>query len=324
VAANAIRSLINAKRSIMEKVTDDFVPTGLHEKKNIIKDESGYHMQLEQVGFNEIDLKWGRYINPQERVMSFQPAKPAIVSHFRMLGSPGAANEKGQYLKEKEFVIYRESTEAYNLYIEPNTKPRVFFELGVSDNFFNSLFTEESGFMQRFHNHSTFDMPSLDFTAQMLPAMYSVINNMQYSPYTGYLKGVYLEAKAIELFLMQVNQLDRENHIKHSKLKPKDIDSLYEVRNHLELNYNQLCSITGMAQKAGINQMKLKNGFKELFNTTVFGYLTDVRMQEAKRLLLDEKLYVNEVADKVGYKHPHHFTAAFKKKFGMVPKDLKE
>jgi AraC-like DNA-binding protein len=47
-------------------------------------------------------------------------------------------------------------------------------------------------------------------------------------------------------------------------------------------------------------------------------------MQEAKRLLLEEKMYVNEVAALVGYQHPHHFTAAFRKKFGLVPTDLKK
>jgi AraC-like DNA-binding protein len=47
-------------------------------------------------------------------------------------------------------------------------------------------------------------------------------------------------------------------------------------------------------------------------------------MYEAHRLLLDEQMYVNEVADLVGYKHPHHFTAAFKRKFGIMPKELKK
>jgi AraC-like DNA-binding protein len=61
-----------------------------------------------------------------------------------------------------------------------------------------------------------------------------------------------------------------------------------------------------------------------LFGTTVFGYLTDIRMQEARRLLVDEKLYVGEVAERMGYQQPHHFTAAFKRKFGVLPKKIRQ
>lgn len=70
--------------------------------------------------------------------------------------------------------------------------------------------------------------------------------------------------------------------------------------------------------------MKLKSGFKQLFNTTVFGHLRTVRMQEPRRLLLEENMYVNEVTDKVGYKYPHHFTAAFKKEFHMTPHEFQQ
>ena len=91
----------------------------------------------------------------------------------------------------------------------------------------------------------------------------------------------------------------------------------------MDLHYDESFSITGLARMAGINHLKLKNGFKDLFHHTVFGYLGEVRMQEAKRLLLDEKMDIHEVAEMMGYKYPHHFTAAFKKKFGVAPRDLK-
>jgi AraC-like DNA-binding protein len=42
-------------------------------------------------------------------------------------------------------------------------------------------------------------------------------------------------------------------------------------------------------------------------------------MQHAKMLIQDEKLNINIVAGKVGYKNPNHFSSAFKKQFGMAP-----
>ena len=41
-------------------------------------------------------------------------------------------------------------------------------------------------------------------------------------------------------------------------------------------------------------------------------------MRTAKQLLVEEKLLVGDVSDRVGYNHPHHFAAAFRKKFGIL------
>ncbi len=296
----------------------------LCEQKITVKDESGYQMAMDKISFNQIDLKWASYINPTEGVLTFKPEKTTIVSHFRLQDADGTITESGQRINEKQFVVYREPAGAYDFQVSPTfNKERSFFELNMSEDFFDQLFTDESRFLTSFQNCDSPNIPSFDFTASMSPAMYGIIGEMKNSPYSGYLKGVYLEAKAIELFLLQVKQLDQEANYKPTKLKPADIDCLYAVKDYIDLYYHSPCTITGLARMAGINQMKLKSGFKELFNTTVFGYLSDARMQEAKRLLLDEKLYVNEVSDRIGYKHPHHFAAAFRKKFGIPPGSLK-
>jgi AraC-like DNA-binding protein len=90
------------------------------------------------------------------------------------------------------------------------------------------------------------------------------------------------------------------------------------------LNFDKPTSIAALSRKAGINSMKLKAGFKQLFNATVFGYLHSIRMREAQRLLLDENMNVNEVADRIGYKYPHHFSVAFKKQFNITPSQMRK
>jgi AraC-like DNA-binding protein len=44
-------------------------------------------------------------------------------------------------------------------------------------------------------------------------------------------------------------------------------------------------------------------------------------MDTAYTLLQDDKS-VSEVAELIGYKNPHHFTAAFKKRFGFLPSQV--
>ena len=295
----------------------------LCERNKTIRHESGYRIQLEEIRFDQIDLKWGNYTTPQEQRLSFPAEKPAVVSHFRLSDPARMGEGRARRISERQFVVYRAPAVSYELYVSPtNEMDCSFFELMLSESFFEHLYTEESEFLLRFRHASSGNTPSLDFTAPMTPDMYGLIRDMRHSPYSGHLKGLFLEAKAIELFLLQVKQMDQQDQQPGSKLKPADIERLYAIRDFITVHFDQHFTITDLARKAGINQMKLKNGFRELFGTTVFGCLNDTRMNKAKQLLVDEKLFVGEVSDRIGYKHPHHFSAAFKRKFGVLPGDL--
>ena len=286
----------------------------LIENKYTFQDGSGYSMFLEEVKFRQIELCWGSYVNPAKRILSVKSDQSAIISHFQL--SDSVVESQRESLKEKQFMVYQQASGSYYFSIAPTQKrPRAFFELILSEHFFYNLVTDESNFLMNFHPHTS-------QVADMLPEMYEVIYHMEHAPYKGNLKGIYLESKAVELFLIQVSQLDRLNK-RESKLKRYDIDRLYAVKEYLDLNYFADLSILDLAREAGINQTKLKAGFRELFNHTVFGYLRDLRMSEAKRLLLDEGLNVSEVAERIGYSYPHHFTSAFKRKFGILPKRFK-
>jgi AraC-like DNA-binding protein len=74
---------------------------------------------------------------------------------------------------------------------------------------------------------------------------------------------------------------------------------------------------------AGLNEFKLKKGFKETFNQTVFEYLSDVRLETARNDLLNTGKSVTEIACELGYSSLQHFSAAFSKKFGVSPKKMK-
>ncbi|GAB4372017.1 MAG: hypothetical protein Kow009_08130 [Spirochaetales bacterium] len=74
-----------------------------------------------------------------------------------------------------------------------------------------------------------------------------------------------------------------------------------------------------LARMAGINVTKLKIGFKEIFDTTVFGCLRARRMERARELLEDGSLPVSEIAFLIGYNSLSHFALAFRRAFGVNP-----
>jgi len=159
---------------------------------------------------------------------------------------------------------------------------------------------------------------------QISPQMLHIVNDLLNCPLTGNLRNLMLEAKIIEFIALQLNQLVKEIPGKApQKLKTSDRDALYALREFLHESYTKNHSLKNLAMCFGINEFKLKKGFKELFGTTVFDYLHDLRMEHAKQLLAANEVLVNEVSGMVGYKNANHFSTAFKRKYGLNPTQLR-
>jgi AraC-like DNA-binding protein len=106
-------------------------------------------------------------------------------------------------------------------------------------------------------------------------------------------------------------------------MKEEDVAKILLAKAIVEHNIQKPYSIIELSRKAGLNDYKLKKGFKEIIGYTVFGYLNHIRMEKAYKLLYNEKKSVNEVSFLVGYKNSQHFITAFKKKFNILPGSLK-
>jgi len=105
--------------------------------------------------------------------------------------------------------------------------------------------------------------------------------------------------------------------------KGHDLDALEATARFLESNLDADHSIQKLSRQFFLNEFKLKKGFKARYQTTVFGYLRQKRMEFAKVLLLEGNISVLEIATRVGYSNPSHFTRAFRETFGINPRDLK-
>ena len=74
-----------------------------------------------------------------------------------------------------------------------------------------------------------------------------------------------------------------------------------------------------LADKAGINEFKLKLGFRELFQTSPYQYRLRLCLQRAKALLEDTDDTIDQIASKVGFDTYNGFSTAFKKAFSIAP-----
>ena len=154
-------------------------------------------------------------------------------------------------------------------------------------------------------------------TASIQMAIHQILN----CPYGGSIKRIYLESKAMELISHQLAQvaLIESGRKNPSVLRPDDIERIHEARDILIHNLENPPSLLDLARQVGLNDTKLKRGFRRIFGTTVFGYLQLKRLERARILLEERNMNVSEVADTVGYSSLSHFAKVFKQHFGAKP-----
>ncbi|MEH2180273.1 helix-turn-helix transcriptional regulator [Nostoc sp.] len=154
------------------------------------------------------------------------------------------------------------------------------------------------------------------------PVMQVVLQQILQCPYQGVTKRVYLESKVWELTALVIEQETQifQGFLEVYPLRPSEIDCVYHAKEILLKNHDNPPSLIQLARQVGLNDRKLKLGFRSVFGTTVFGYLHNYRMELAHNLLIQGHMNITEVAQKVGYASLPSFSNAFRKKFGITPK----
>lgn len=98
-----------------------------------------------------------------------------------------------------------------------------------------------------------------------------------------------------------------------------------QIKKCIEENYadNQL-SVTKIADQFGIHSVYLTKVFKNAFDIGVLEYILKVRFREAKKLLVETELKIEEIAEKVGFASIHTFSRAFKNNMKMSPGEYRK
>ncbi|WP_287804368.1 AraC family transcriptional regulator [Diaphorobacter sp.] len=103
---------------------------------------------------------------------------------------------------------------------------------------------------------------------------------------------------------------------------PGDVEKLRQARDLMYSQMDRALTIPYLCISVGINEFKLKRGFREIYGTTPYQALLEIRMQRARQLL-EAGSQVAQVAYAVGYAHPANFSTAFERYFGFRPKFLR-
>ncbi|AYN20712.1 AraC family transcriptional regulator [Alcaligenes aquatilis] len=130
-----------------------------------------------------------------------------------------------------------------------------------------------------------------------------------------------LQIHALSLLAEQFNRLAPPNAAKGAPLSVDDIQRVERARDLLSSQLDQPITVEYLATTVGINEHKLKEGFRYLYDNTPIGLLLELRMRKAYTLL-ESGQQVAQAAWQVGYKYPNNFSVAFTRYFGRSPKSI--
>ncbi len=97
-----------------------------------------------------------------------------------------------------------------------------------------------------------------------------------------------------------------------------------EAINYIEENLERKISIDNLCNKFHVSKNYLYEAFKANLNNTVTGYINEVRIQRAKKLLEQTDLSVYQIAEKVGVENYTYFCKLFKKLSGTTPTEYRK
>ena len=165
--------------------------------------------------------------------------------------------------------------------------------------------------------------PRYSYFGTATPAMQLVAWQMLQCGFQALPKRMFLEGKSLELLgLAAAIEMARQEG-ERPLLQPDLLDRIHHARDILRQQLDNPPSLSELARLVGLNDCTLKQEFRQVFGTTVFGYLHDYRMQQAQQSLGMGGWSVGEVARMVGYTNLSAFSRAFTKQFGASPKNYR-
>ncbi|PSL45680.1 AraC family transcriptional regulator [Chitinophaga niastensis] len=283
-------------------------------------------MLFQEIPGNGFSIRYNNYLIRKEVTFSNVPDTPVLELHFSL------KNNMHFLMEGIGAVVIHEMQ--YNLIYLPYLRNTSSFKADTEYCTFNIRFTTE--YLHRFSDA----FPSLHIFMQQVQAgkagqlspwhgyitaeMKGIIDSILHCNYTGEPRTIYIIAKVGELLLLALQRLEHPVGKNPLVLNEEDIEKLLAAKKWLENNMAHPCSLKELANRVGTNDFKLKKGFRQLFGTTVFDYLKEVRLDKALQLLYEMDTSIGDIAKIIGFRNAPNFIVAFKKKFGFPPGALKK
>ena len=109
--------------------------------------------------------------------------------------------------------------------------------------------------------------------------------------------------------------------------KPVDVENenrhLNSFLHYINNNFHDSrLTLSRVSSQTGINQRRIAASIQRTFGCNFKTYINRLRINESKRLLIESKLHMGEIAFKVGFNNQTHFNRVFKSFEGISPSEF--
>ena len=253
--------------------------------------------------------------------ISHTVAQDFLQFHFCLKGQMNFKYNQGSYTfplnEDHSILLYNPAKELpIDVELSPNTW---LVSVLISITKFHALFSSDADHIPFLSSENTAKKyyDNLPFNSSIAVVLSQVLQSKIHDS----IKELYIKGKVYELLSLYFNKSEDLSVEQCPFLV--DEENVRKIRKAKEIVLERMTdppSLENLAVEIGLSLKKLKEGFKELYGDTIYAYLLDHKMEEARRMLNSKKYNVNEVGLKLGYSTASHFIAAFKKKYGTTPK----
>ena len=122
-------------------------------------------------------------------------------------------------------------------------------------------------------------------------------------------------------FLAKISDASRNVE---SKKQESSLSMVEKAKEYMQENYAKDLSLDDVSKTVNISPYYFSKLFKEEEGRNFIDYLTEIRIDKAKELLMDKNLSMKEICAAVGYSDPNYFSRSFKKNVGVTPTEYRE
>lgn len=99
---------------------------------------------------------------------------------------------------------------------------------------------------------------------------------------------------------------------------------LFEIERYIQENYKSSLTIKEIGKRFYMNPVYLGHAFVKKYGVGIIEYIHDLRISEARKMLLETSATIRSIAEGVGYAHYHHFLREFEKRVMEKPVEYRE
>ncbi|MDF2964154.1 MAG: two-component system response regulator, partial [Paenibacillus sp.] len=104
----------------------------------------------------------------------------------------------------------------------------------------------------------------------------------------------------------------------------QDSNVIFEIAKYIQNHYHQDITLQEIANHFYLSREYISRKFKQEFQVNLSDYLSNIRLEKAKLLLLNPHLRIAQVAEMVGYEDEKYFSKVFKKMSGFSPNEYRK